>query len=662
MGLIANLKIKTKILIGFISVVCFSLILGLISYNYISKIVYSEIPLLIDNHELYEFVLEMGKNEKNFLLYDLDNPQFFQTGNSEYTRLFEENYTDFLEMIDQMQDEKLIQQRPETKEKLNQMRHLAESYHNGFLNIVEKHLERGFKDYGVVGTFRSTIHTLEGSIEEFALHENLEILMLQARRAEKDYLLRKDLAYQDKLTGLIEQFKAYIDDAEYDVEIKNQLLGLLDTYHQQFQQIVAIDQEIGFSAEEGLLSISRTVHQQLHPLVEEVQKQIHQIVLGQIRKIRRIIMGIIGIIVILGLGISVLVTRPINRIVQKARELADGNLYEEIEVERNDEVGELALALRKMQLDLKDLITNIHQTAKAISLSSEQLAGASEESANASDQVSTTIQMLTDGADDQTISANETKVVVSELLEVLDQVNQTFDQMSQSSERVSEEANQGQVVVDAAVQQMEVINQTTIDTHGVIGELRNKSEKIVQVLDVISNLSDQTNLLALNASIEAARAGEYGKGFSVVAGEIRTLAEQSQASTVQIADLVNEIMKEIQKVVGSMESTIEAVDSGKKVVLKTGQSFEKILNSVRENIDYTRNVSSGMKHIQLSGQKTGESMEEMVQQIREFASGMQEVSASVEEQTAHAEETSVAADELSNLADRLEELIDKFKL
>lgn len=425
---------------------------------------------------------------------------------------------------------------------------------------------------------------------------------------------------------------------------------------------MVIDQEIGFSAEEGLISVSRSVHQQLQPLVEEVQKQIQQIVVKQIGQVRRIIMGIIGGIFILSIVISVVVTRPINRIVQKARELAEGNLYEEVEVDRKDEVGELALALRKMQLDLKDLITNIHQTAKAITLSSEQLAGASEESATASDQVSTTVQMLTDVADDQATSANETKVVVSELLEILTQVNQTFDQMSQSSEKVSEEANQGQVVVDSAVQQMEVINQTTIDTHEVIEELKVKSEKIVQVLDVISNLSDQTNLLALNASIEAARAGEYGKGFSVVAGEIRTLAEQSQNSTVQIADLVNEIMKEIQKVVGSMESTIKAVDSGKEVVLKTGQSFEKILNSIRENIDHTRNVSTGMKHIKLSGQKTGDSMDAMAHQISEFASGMQEVSATVEEQTAHAEETASSADELSRLADQLEELINRFKL
>jgi methyl-accepting chemotaxis protein len=252
--------------------------------------------------------------------------------------------------------------------------------------------------------------------------------------------------------------------------------------------------------------------------------------------------------------------------------------------------------------------------------------------------------------------------VMNEMSSGVKQIADHSQVVSSTASHVLKKAAQGEEAIQTTVKQMTAINQTVSGLASVVTRLGDHSKEISQIIEVITGISAQTNLLALNAAIEAARAGEHGKGFAVVADEVRKLAEQSALSAKQISELINTIQEETNLAVQSMETATKEVVLGINVVNMAGSSFEQIQEGINEVTTQIQEVASSVQQMSAGTEQMVESMNVINEVSETIASGTQEVSAATEEQLASMEEITSAGISLSDMAEELQTLIGKFKI
>ncbi|CAH2214931.1 methyl-accepting chemotaxis protein [Tepidibacter aestuarii] len=659
-------KIRKKLLGGFLGLILLFILFGVTVYMSIYEISNQKIPLMRNVDDIYNITLELRKNEKDFFIRDSTNLEFFKTGKSEHIDKFESNFNKLIDTINLIKKNKMILSNEDDIKKLNQMIVLSQEYHDKFLKVVEKTKTKGFKDYGLIGELRKAANTIENSVEILPRNKDLKILLLQARRNEKDYLLRKDVQYPAKLDETVYQFKTLLNSTKYNQETKLDINTLIEEYKNSFDKVVSIDKEIGFKETQGLIGAYRKTIHSLEPLVDAVHKNIMTEIDQEAQnKIRKTIISIILInvfAVLSAIYISKLITKPIKKMVDKTQIIASGDLTQEIKVYSKDEIGDFTASLKTMQESLRNLIGNLYNSADNVSSSSQQLAMVSEENAQMSEQVAQTMKQLAIGVGNQSDHTTKTNKLIVNLMDHINLVNENSYKMAQLSNDVSIQANLGKEVMDTATNQMDKINTTTCSANEVIQELNEKSKKIGQILEVISNISEQTNLLALNAAIESARAGEQGRGFAVLAEEIRKLAAQSQNSSKEIYTLIADLQNGISVVVSSIENTSVEVDLGKKIINQTGYTFEKILKTIKETTEKIKEVSSGIEEIRYNGEQAAQSVEEIASITNEFESSIEEVSVSAQQQSASVEEIAATSNELAQMAEYLNSLVGNFKI
>ncbi|WBW94917.1 methyl-accepting chemotaxis protein [Oceanirhabdus sp. W0125-5] len=659
-------KIRKKILSGFFIVIFFIGILGGLLFNTLQDVVDKKMPLVVSSERILTYMLEMRKNEKDFLLIDSNNSEFFKTGESGYIKKFTDNYNNILKEIDIISSSDVIKNQKQAIEKLNEMKNLINNYHDFFIEVVNTTKEKGYKEHGVVGELREAVHNIERTLNSLDSNDKLQISMLKLRRYEKDYLIRKDLTYTEELANEVMNFKLILDQASYDENIKLNLTNLVNEYKTRFDRVVSTDKQIGLKNTEGLIGKYRGVIHQLEPLYEDICVIIDNSIYNELNQVTRetliLIIGIVIIAILLSIIISNLITKPIKKMVKVAQRIALGDLTEEIKIPSKDETGELSSALKDMQEHLRNLIEEVITTVDDVTTASNNLSIASEENAKISEELSVIVENVAVGAEKQSIDIQNTNDSISSLMNIVVDVKNNSDKMNFLANDISQKANVGKDVLNKAVNQMNVISATTIDTNKVIIELNGMSQKIGDILEVISGISKQTNLLALNAAIEAASAGERGKGFTVVAEEVRKLAEHSQIATQEISELIIAMQSKTELVVLSMENTKEEVISGQSVIKDTGDIFNKILLSIKDTLNQINNVSSGMIRIEEKGQEANSSVNNVSEMIESFTSSTEEMNASAEEQAATSEENSATAEELGQMAIRLRELVQAFKI
>ena len=327
---------------------------------------------------------------------------------------------------------------------------------------------------------------------------------------------------------------------------------------------------------------------------------------------------IIGIIVAFIVGVRIVT--PIIRFRDLVQRIAEGDLTVEVQVEREDEIGDLGRSLSTMTSNLRMLIGTINEATEQINNSSRQLSANCEESAASAEQTSATMNQI----------ASTVQNIVGNV--------QAVSERSDETARHATDGNQG---VSRVTSQMNSIAESARRMTQSIQELHNQTKEINQIVALINSFAEQTNLLALNATIEAARAGEYGRGFAVVADEVRNLAEQSARAAANIQELVRGIQSESGEVVNLMTLSEKEVGDGSQIVQTVGESFLQITQGVQE----------------LSKQFEG-----ILAATQEMAGGIEEVSATTEEQTAVSEEVAAATESLNQLSQSLSEMVNQFKI
>jgi methyl-accepting chemotaxis protein len=342
----------------------------------------------------------------------------------------------------------------------------------------------------------------------------------------------------------------------------------------------------------------------------------------------------VGIAVAVSILISRSISQPLARSVVSARFIADGDLTQQVTIEGRDELTDLAQALQQMQQKLRDAISHI-------SSSSSQLASAAEELNVVTDESAKALQLQND-------EVQQAATAITEMSSAVDEVAGTAMKTSEASSQSANLAKDGTQKVIQTRSVIEKMNGDVRQSTTVINTLAEKVSSINQVLEVIRNVADQTNLLALNAAIEAARAGEAGRGFAVVADEVRSLAHRTQTSTGEIEQMIQQVQSSAKEAVNAMQLISGNADNAQNVVKAAADALELIAENIMAISDQNHVIAGAA--------------EEQSKVAREIDRNIVTISDLAAQTAAGSNQTTASASELSRLAVELNTLVSKFKV
>ena len=377
--------------------------------------------------------------------------------------------------------------------------------------------------------------------------------------------------------------------------------------------------------------------------------------------------GLVGLL-LLGLILyttSNSVIKTLRVLGTQANAMASGDFRQDLPAslsQRNDEIGGIAEAIRYMQDSMKKMIRNVIEASEQVAASSEELTATSQQSATASDEVARTIEEIAKGAGDQAKDTEKGALAASELGEVVAKDKAALSALNHSVDSVTQLKNEGIHTLNELIVKTQKSSQGSAQVHEVILNTNNSADRINQASGMIKNIAEQTNLLALNAAIEAARAGEAGRGFAVVADEIRKLAEASNQFTGEISTIMEELTAQTDKAVKTMEEVAKIIEEQSDSVEETNQKFAGISTAIETMKQAIQEVNTSGLEIENKKDALTQILQNLSAISQENAAGSEEASASVEEQTAAMAEIANSSEELSQIAEELNLLVQQFKV
>ena len=337
---------------------------------------------------------------------------------------------------------------------------------------------------------------------------------------------------------------------------------------------------------------------------------------------------------VIGMFLAALLSRPIGTLAAKARTIASGDLTVQVNVESKDEVGQLASAFAQMVESLRDTIAGVGESTSAV--------------ASASSEISSSTEEMAAGAQEQTSQAAEVASAVEEMTKTIQENSKNTGNTAETAKQVKSAAEEGGRVVEETVAGMRRIADVVNRSADTVRTLGKSSNQIGEIISVIDDIADQTNLLALNAAIEAARAGEQGRGFAVVADEVRKLAERTTKATKEIAGMIRTIQADTAGAVTSMEEGTKEVNKGIGLADRAGTSLKDIVAMVQKLTDMVAQIAAASEEQSSASEQISKNVEAISSVTNQTASATQQIAR--------------AAEDLNHLTENLQANMDKFTL
>lgn len=352
----------------------------------------------------------------------------------------------------------------------------------------------------------------------------------------------------------------------------------------------------------------------------------------------------------------------INKANRLSEALSQGDFTASMNIQTADELGRMAAQFNTMTATLRDTLEQVSYSSQQVAATSEQLTASAEQTSMATEQIAQAVQEIAYGTEQQAEATRKGHTVVGEIAHHITQMERGIEVVSASTSEANRQALEGNQKAVKAVEQMSLIHTQMDQTTTMVNALGLRSQEIGKMISLITSIASQTNLLALNAAIEAARAGEQGRGFAVVADEVRKLAEQSSSAAEQVSLIVADIQHDTEAAIAAMNHNTSILGEGMTLVQSTGLAFEQITGSTRQLYVRTDEVSAEMKQISHQMETMITAIDHINHIAEQAAGNSQTVAAAAEEQNASMQEISAASAMLARMAEEMNEAVRAFKL
>ncbi|MCV6608421.1 MAG: methyl-accepting chemotaxis protein [Campylobacterales bacterium] len=572
-------------------------------------------------------VLTLRKHEKDFLARkDL-----------KYKVKFDKDTTKLLKDLSKLQN--TLEANAINSKIVDDYKKVVKNYQSSFHKIVAVQQEIGLDHKsGLHGTLRSSIHKAETVFKEFNNYKLLKD-MLMLRRNEKDFFQRLSIKYQDKFNKNFHVLVEDIDSSNLKLQDKKISKELAKLYKDDFLKIIKLYQVKGLDSKSGIHGEMRKTIHQTKTLYKQLSKKVNTAVEEKVDSLQNfllikalgIMVGITALIFFIGQSII----HPLKRLGVVANDLSTGDkdLTKRIAIDTEDE-------LKTVVDDINSFIEKIQMTISEVKITSSENASVSEELSETSKTIGQRVEETSETIHNTTEHTVKMETMLRGYLEDAIETKEDI-------EKANENLFTAEKVIQDLVKNIAKSSEIEMEMAERLNNLTGDAEQVKGVLTVISDIAEQTNLLALNAAIEAARAGEHGRGFAVVADEVRKLAERTQKSLSEINATVNIIVQNVMdssKQMGENANDIQGLvtssEEAGKTILESKELIGKAFEMAEKSEDMAQTISTGIKQI---------------------SNDIENVNNSSVSNTRSVEEIATASEHLSSLSSSLDHKLDIFK-
>ncbi len=554
-----NISIKQKLSLITVLSVFGALLLIFLRYHYNHQLDNLH-QAVITNQKIKTKMLELRRNEKDFLAR-LD---------AKYIEKFDSNHNQLMDLDNQLM--MLAEQIDfEDIDTIKNMGSVFQQYKQAFYRVFNLQQEIGLDHKsGLYGSLRNAVRDAEGIVKPLNNNQLLaDILML--RRREKDFMLRWDPQYIEKYQQDFAKFQNHLASLSMDTRGKNEVTQLMQKYRTEFIQFAQKKTELGLTPKSGEMGTMRSTIHQSETLLEQVSKSLDSFIDDLKKTTNQFYLTIASMIILIMISLIIIIYRSINKPLQKLTETMskasdNHDLGVRCNIQGNHELAMLSGIFDSMMESFTRVLNQINKAADQINNSSQELV---EINNNSSTNITTQQSHIEQVATAMNQMSTSVQDVASNILSTSNSADEAFNETSMSKEKVAEAIKS----VNVMVEQMQMAKE-------VLDSLEKDSVDVTKVLEVIRGVAEQTNLLALNAAIEAARAGEQGRGFAVVADEVRTLAGRTQQSTEEINEIIERLQTNSKRAVEVMDGNLNQMNSTMSNAQVAGESLETVTGQV----------------------------------------------------------------------------------
>jgi methyl-accepting chemotaxis protein len=518
-------------------------------------------------------VLELRRNEKDFLARK----------DIKYLDKFNKKVTQIKSLLRALESS-FIKNDFETRE-IKQLSKELMDYSAHFKALVEAQQRIGLnpKD-GLYGELRNAVHDVEKLLgnNDYKLLSNI----LQLRRNEKDFMLRLDEKYLTRWQDNAAIFTNNINASSLDSSLKAKVTQSLSAYQSAFETLVSSQKEMGLNSSSGIQGTMRASVHQVDDLTATLIVKTKEGVEDHVFYVDTLSYSVSIIILVIALVFGGVVSRSILSGITQLKDTmnqvaATQNLSLSVNTYNDDEIGEMATVFNNMLGSFRDLITSVNLSVTTVN--------------NATDSLSKNIIMANSGVDSQIQQTDMVATAVTEMVATVDEIANNTNAAVNKAETTNNNAISGKEGVTQTIIKIDELSEKLRESEVIVQELAKDSDTIGSVLDVIRGIAEQTNLLALNAAIEAARAGEQGRGFAVVADEVRTLASRTQDSTQEIETIITSLQGRTKEIVSHMAVCRTQGQDSAEQASSAGKMLEEITHDVSTIMEMNTAIATAIK-------------------------------------------------------------------